>query len=192
MNQASLSSVALTTIENYRDAATVATRACQLGSQRLIKAFNKGIDDQVYSRTGEVAPNLTDALSSARDRMTRIVIEGIDQVASRAEKAMDLGYGGAAKQVSRAAEFVAAIDNPTLANGLQAVARFSLPTAKVALVVSSKVAEGAKAVSGAVSGKGFKSAGDAGIGKTVRRAKRQATAVSRQAAKTVRAKRKLA
>jgi hypothetical protein len=193
MNQASLSSVTLATIENYRNAANEATRAYQAGTQRLIDGLNKGINEQVYSRTSKVAPNLTDALSNVRGRMTEIVIKGIDEITSRTEKAVEVGSDGVAKQVNRAAEIVAGIDNVMLANGLQVAARLSLPGAKVALAVSGKVAEGAKALSGAAAGKGFKAAAEA----AVRSTKRKGAAVSRRAAKTVkktavRAKRKLA
>lgn len=178
MTQTTLRNVTLATIQNYRDAANEAARAYQVGSQRLIDGLNKSIDDNIYSRTSKVVPNLTDAMSQVRGRVTRVVFKGIDQVTQRTEKAVDFGSDGAAKQVIKAAEFVAGIDNAMIANGLQTAARLSLPTAKVGLAVSSKVAEGAKALSGAAAGKGFRPVAEA----KVRSAKRQGTAVSRRAA----------
>lgn len=182
MTQASLSRVALATIENYRNAAHQAARAYQVGTQRLIRGLNKGIDDQVYSRTSKVAPQLTDALSKVRGRMTRIVVQGIDQVTSRTEQAVGFGSDGAAKQVTRAAQFVAQIDNALLANGLQAAARLSLPSAKVALAVSSKLADGAKVLAGVAAGHGFGAAAQS----AARRTRRQGAAASRRTAKAVR------
>lgn len=182
MSQASLSRVALATIENYRNAANEAARAYQVGSQRLIRGLNKGIDEQVYSRTGKVAPQLTDALSKVRGRMTRIVFQGIDQVTSRTEQAVGFGSDGAARQVTRAAQFVARIDNALLANGLQTAARLTLPGAKVALAVSSKLADGAKALAGVAAGQGF----GAAVQAAARRPRRQGAATTRRAAKAVR------
>ncbi|MBI3369915.1 MAG: hypothetical protein HY021_16115 [Burkholderiales bacterium] len=197
MNQNSLRSVTLATIENYRHAANAATHAYQVGSQRLIGGLNQRIDAQVAPRINQVAPQLADALSQVRGRVTQIVSQGIDQVTSRTEKALGLGYDRAALQVGKAADYVAAIDNSVIANGLQAAARLSLPTAKVALAVSSKVAEGAQALSTAAVGKGVKPAAEAAAGKVVRRAKRTVRSVSAKSQKTVkkavvRAKRKLA
>ena len=181
MTQASLLKITLATIENYRHATHDAMHAYQVGSLRLIDGLNKGIDEQVYSRTSKVAPQLTEALSTVRGRVTQIVVKGIDQVTSRTESAVGLGYDGAAKQVVRAADFAAGIDNALLSNGLQTAARWSLPTARAALVVSSKVSEGAKALSGAAAGQGFQP-----VAQKARRAQRQTTAASRRVGKAVR------
>lgn len=197
MNQNSLRSVTLATIENYRHAANAATRAYQVGSQRLIGGLNQRIDAQVAPRIGQVAPQLAQALSQVRGRVTQIVTQGIDEAASRTEKAVGLGYDRAALQVGKAADYVATIDNSVIASGLQVAARLSLPTAKVALAVSGKVAEGAQALSTAAVGKGVKPAAEAAAGKVVRRAKRAVRGASTASQKTVkkavvRAKRKLA
>ena len=181
MTQDSLLKITLATIENYRHAAHDAMHAYQVGSLRFIDGLNKGIDEQVYSRTSKVAPQLTQALSKVRGRVTQIVVKGIDQVASRTESAVGLGYDGAAKQVVRAADFAAGIDNAQVSNGLQAAARWALPTARVALAASSKVSEGAKALSGAAAGQGLQAAAQ-----KARRAQRKTAAVSGRVAKAVR------
>ena len=197
MNHSTLSSVTLATIENYRHAANEAARAYQLGSQRLVSALNNGIEERLYSRTSKFAPKVTSTLSTLRARTQKIVVSGIDEVTARTGKAVDMGCDGAAKQVSKAADFIAGIDNTTVANSLQTVARLSLPTAKLGLTVSGKLAQGAKALSTAAAGKGQGAAVQAEAPKVVRRAKRQTVAstkaVSRSVNKTVvRAKRKLA
>jgi hypothetical protein len=183
MQQESLSRITLATIENYRKAANDAAHAYQTGSRRFIDGLNKSLDDRVYSQTSKVAPNLTEALIKVRGRMTQIAIKGIDEVTSRTERAVGMGSDGAATQVAKAARFVTGIDNTMLANGLQVAARIGLPPAKIALAVSSKVAEGAKALSGAAGVKRVGRATGTVAGKTASRGKRHAGA---------RAKRKLA
>ena len=180
MNQATLSSVTLATIENYRSAANEAARAYQLGSQRLINALNSGINEQIYSRTSKVAPQFTESANKVRGRVTQIVLDGIDQITTRTEKAVEVGSDGAAHQVNKVAKLVAGIDNTTVANGLHTVARLSLPGAKVAFAVSGKVADGAKALATAAAGKGVKPVVKAAkataakaVRKTVRSAKRK-------------------
>ena len=179
MNHTTLSSVTLATIENYRSAANEAARAYQLGSQRLIHALNSGINEQIYSRTSKVAPQFTESANKVRGRVTQIVLDGIDQITTRTEKAVEVGSDGAAQQVNKVAKLVAGIDNTTVANGLHTVARLSLPGAKVALTVSGKVADGAKALATAAAGKGVKpvvkaaKATKAAVRKTVRNAKRK-------------------
>ena len=177
MNHTTLSSVTLATIENYRSAANEAARAYQLGSQRLINALNSGINEQIYSRTSKVAPQFTESANKVRGRVTQIVLDGIDQITTRTEKAVEVGSDGAAQQVNKVAKLVAGIDNTTVANGLHTVARLSLPGAKVALTVSGKVADGAKALASAAAGKGAK---------PVVKAAKAANAAKATAAKTAR------
>jgi hypothetical protein len=191
MSQQSLSSVALATIENYRNAANQAARAYYAGSKRLIGALNNGLEKNVDSRTSKLAPQFTSTMQQVRDRVTEIAFKGIDAVSLRAEKAVDLGSDGAAKQVTKLAEFAAGIENTMVANSLQTTARLSLPSAKLALAVSGKVAEAADALAHAAGSK------KAPVAATVKRQARRAaqgarTAAAKSKKAVVRAKRKLA
>ena len=47
MNNQTLNSVTLATIENYRHAANQAARAYQLGTQRLISALNGSLEKNI-------------------------------------------------------------------------------------------------------------------------------------------------
>jgi hypothetical protein len=181
-----LSTVTLDTIENYRNAATLAVDAYRAGSHRLIDAVNGSLENKVYSRTAKVAPNLTSALSQVRGSLSDIIVKGIDGVSSNTEKAIAVSSNAAAERVSQVADFAAGIDNRLLANGIEAAVRLSLPGAQAARAVSAKLAEGANALSRVAVGTPAKAAR---VVKTAKkkavRAKRAVVAKTVKAAKTV-------
>lgn len=139
----SISSLTLASLANYRSAATQAVGAYRLGGHRLVGAVNAAIDTTVTPQAAKFAPRAADRLHTLRGNVSQIVVKGIDQVAERTERAIEVGADSAAAQVTKVANMAGRIDNPMVANGLQTAARFSLPGAKLALVVSSKVAQGA-------------------------------------------------
>ena len=126
MTVQTLSSVTLETIENYRQAATLAVDAYRAGSLRLIGAVNGGIDS-VYSRTGKVAPQLTKTVAQLRGDLSDIIVKGVGEVASRTDKVIEASSETAVVGVTKVAKFSARIDNPIVANGLEAAVRLSLP-----------------------------------------------------------------
>jgi hypothetical protein len=170
MTAQSLRRVTLKTLENYHVAAAQAVAAYRSGGHRLIGAVNGALKHSVYPRTAKLAPRATDRMDEVRGSFSQIVVKGIDQVAEGTQKAIEFGSTAAAAQVTRLAQFAAGVDNPTVAQGLQAAARLTMPGAKVALVVSVKVAEGAHALADA-----------AGV-RPVRKAVRQAAAGARRQA----------
>ncbi len=153
MNTPTFSHVTLQSLENYRTAASQAVVAYRVGSHRLVNAVNGALKNSVYPRTAKLAPRATDRMDEVRGNVTQIVVKGIDQVADQAEKAIEISSTAAATQFTKAADFAAGIDNPMVANGLQVAARVSLPGAKLALVMSSRVADGAQALAGAAGGR---------------------------------------
>ena len=146
MTTQTLNHVTLETLKNYQAAATQAVVAYRLGGHRLVGAVNGALANSVYPRTAKVAPRVTVRMDEVRGNVSDVALKGIDQVAERAEKAIELSSTTAAAQWTKAAAFVSGIDNEIVANGLQTAARLMLPGAKVALAVSSKVAEGADAL----------------------------------------------
>jgi hypothetical protein len=177
MTTQTLSRVTLATLENYRTAATQAVVAYRSGGHRVVGVVNGALQKSLYPRTAKLAPRATDRMDEVRGNVSDIFEKGIDEVAERTEKAIELGSTTAAAQVTKLAKFAAGIDNEVVANGLQTAARLTMPGAKVALVVSSKVAEGAKALAEA--------AGARPLRRAVRTAaagvKRRAAPVARQA-----------
>ena len=149
MTAQTLSRVTLESLENYRTAATQAVLAYRLGGRRLVGVVNGALKNSVYPRTAKLAPRATDRMNEVRGNVSEIVVKGIDQIAERATQVIDLGSTSAAVQVTEAAKFAAGIGNEIVANGLRVAARLSMPGAKVALVVSSRVAEGAHALADA-------------------------------------------
>jgi len=189
MTVQTLSSVTLETIENYRNAAMFAVDAYRAGSLRLIDVVNSRIDN-VYSRTGKVAPQLTKSVAQFRGDVSDIIVKGVGQVASRTDKVIEASSEAAVVGVTKVAKFTAGIDNPMVVNGLEAAIRVSLPGAQVARTVSAKVAEGADALARAATGKtnGVRKAGvqakkaaTTAKRNVVRKAAATKTAVSRKA-----------
>lgn len=181
MTNQTLSRVTLASLENYRTAASQAVVAYRLGGRRLVGVVNGALKNSVYPRTAKLAPQATERMDEVRGNVSEVVVKGIDQVAERAEKAIAVGSRTAAAQVSKVARFAAGIDNEMLANGLQAAARLTLPGAKVALVVSSRVAEGASALAGAAGARPVRKA----VRKAATAAQRQTAPVARRAKATV-------
>ncbi|HRD94894.1 MAG TPA: hypothetical protein PLA97_00635 [Rubrivivax sp.] len=179
MRTQTLSHVTLQSIENYRTAAVETVAAYRVGSRRLVGVMNGALQNSVYPRTAMVAPRVTDRMDEVRGKVSDIVVKGIDQVAEGAEKAIELSSSTATSQLTKVAKFAAGIDNEIVANGLQAAARLTMPGAKVALLVSTRVAEGATALADA--------AGAHPVRKVARKAVRKAkTSTQRKAAPMVR------
>lgn len=179
MRTQTLSHVTLQSIENYRTAAVETVAAYRVGSRRLVGVMNGALQNSVYPRTAMVAPRVTDRMDEVRGKVSDIVVKGIDQVAEGAEKAIELSSSTATSQLTKVAKFAAGIDNEIVANGLQAAARLTMPGAKVALLVSTRVAEGATKLADA--------AGAHPVRKVARKAVRKAKAsTQRKAAPIVR------
>lgn len=183
MSQTTLSSVTLQTLENYRHAAARTVVAYRLGGKRLIDALNGALQNTVYPRTAKLAPRATERLNQVRGSVSEVIVKGVDQVAQRTEQAIEFGSAAATAQVSRLAGFAARIDNPRLARSVQSIARFSLGGAKVALVVSDKVAQGANALADSVGARPLRSLAR----KATVQAKRRAAPVVRKAQTTLKA-----
>jgi hypothetical protein len=193
MTTQSLSRITLQTLENYRAAATQGVVAYRLGGHRLVGAVNGALQDRIYPRTARIVPRATERMDEVRGSVSKFVVKGIDQVARNTEKAIEAGSHTAAAQVSRLAKLAAGIDNEVVANGLQSAARLTMPGAKVALVLSSKVAEGAAALADAAGGRRVRkvvrtaaSAGRRQAAPATRKAKTAVKAVARRAAKVAR------
>ncbi|MBE0550357.1 MAG: hypothetical protein IH627_22385, partial [Rubrivivax sp.] len=149
MSTHSLSGVTLQTLKNYRTAATQVVVAYRLGGRRLVDGVNGALQNRVYPRTAKMAPRATDRLDEVRGNVSDVVVKGIDIVAERTEQVIEFGSTTVAEQVKRVAAYTAGIENETVAQGLQAAARLTLPGAQVALAVSGKIAEGAHALADA-------------------------------------------
>jgi hypothetical protein len=156
MNTQSLSSVALETIENCRHAAELSVQTYRVGSRRLIGLVNDSLVKNVDSRTGLIAPKLTDKLAQVRGSLSDIIVKGVVNVSERTEQVIEFSSDSAAKGVTQVAEFAAGIENRVAANGIEAVVRLSMPGAEVARTLSAKVAEGAGKLSRVAAGKPVK------------------------------------
>ncbi len=166
-----LSHITLATLENYRNAAKQGVLAYRSGSRRLIGAVNGALEQRVYPRTAKLAPRATEFMNDLRSDVTQVVIQGVDQSAARAASAIEFGATTAGTQVHKLARFAAKVDSPVVANGLQTAARLTLPSAKVALAISGKLAAGAVALA------------DAAGARPVRSAARKAAAAPRRVVK---------
>jgi hypothetical protein len=166
-----LSHVTLETIENYRNAAAQGVLAYRSGGRRLIGALNGALQQRVYPRTAKLAPRATEFMNGVRGNVTQIVTKGLEQSAAGATTAIEFGANTAGTQLNKLAQFASKVDNTAVANGLQTVARLTMPGAKVALAISGKVAAGATALA------------DVAGARPVRRAARQAAAAPHRVVK---------
>lgn len=198
MRTQTLSHVTQQSIENYRKAAVQTVTAYRLGGHRLVGAMNGALQNGLYPRTALLAPRATDRMDEVRGKVSDIVVKGIDQVAEGAEKAIELSSSTASSQLNKVAQFAAGIDNDMVANGLQTAARLSMPGAKVALLVSTRVAEGATLLADAAGARPVRKAARKAVRKakagtprkaapTVRKAKATAKVATRRVAKVVKA-----
>jgi hypothetical protein len=198
MRTQTLSHVTQQSIENYRKAAVQTVTAYRLGGHRLVGAMNGALQNGLYPRTALLAPRATDRMDEVRGKVSDIVVKGIDQVAEGAEKAIELSSSTASSQLNKVAQFAAGIDNDMVANGLQTAARLSMPGAKVALLVSTRVAEGATLLADAAGARPVRKAARKAVHKakagtprkaapTVRKAKATAKVATRRVAKVVKA-----
>ncbi|MBK1614043.1 hypothetical protein CKO44_11250 [Rubrivivax gelatinosus] len=144
MSTHDLASVTLKTIENYRSAAEKTVAAYRFGGHRLVGLVDGMIEKRFYARTARFAPRTTDRMNAVRGSVTGSVEKGIDEVADRAAKLVDLGGDTAAAQIGKMVDLAAGVDNTLLANGLHTAAKLTLPGAKMALKVSSTVVRGAE------------------------------------------------
>jgi hypothetical protein len=182
-----LSHVTLETLENYRTAAARSVVACRSGGRRLIGAVNGALEQRVYPRTAKLAPRVTEFMNGVRGNVTQIVIKGLDQTTARAETAIEFGAKAAGTQVNKLARFAAKVDSPVVADGLQTVARLTMPGAKVALAISGKVAAGAIALADAAGARPVRSAARKAVAAPRRVAKRAAQAAKAPLAQARRA-----
>lgn len=198
MRTQTLSHVTQQSIENYRKAAVQTVTAYRLGGHRLVGAMNGALQNGLYPRTALLAPRATDRMDEVRGKVSDIVVKGIDQVAEGAEKAIELSSSTASSQLNKVAQFAAGIDNDMVASGLQTAARLSMPGAKVALLVSTRVAEGATMLADAAGARPVRKAARKVVRKakaatprkaapTVRKAKATVKAATRRVAKVVKA-----
>lgn len=143
MTQASLSTVTLKTVANYRHAAEHAVVAYRRGGHRLIAAAQQGVDLAAKRGAEPYVPGLAAALRNAGHNVGSFAVKGVDAVSAGTERAIEVSANGVTAQVKRVAKLADGVDNRIVARSLQAAARISLPGAQVALTLSERVAASA-------------------------------------------------
>ena len=143
MTQASLSTVTLKTVANYRHAAEHAVGAYRSGGHRLIAAAQHGVDLAAKRGAEPYVPGLAAALRNAGHNVGGYAVKGVDAVSAGTERVIEVSANGVSAQVKRVAKLAGGVDNRVVARSLQAAARISLPGAQVALTLSERVAAGA-------------------------------------------------
>ncbi len=180
MNQTKLHSVTLQTVANYRQAAEHVVGAYRVGGHRLLAVISQRLDQAAHLGAGRIAPRLAAALRRANSNVNGYAGKGLEMVSKGTERAIEVSSAGITAQFSRVAKLAADLDNSLVANGLDAVARISLPGAQLALTLSEKIANGADKLETVTAGKRSVRAKAASGRKSVKRA---ATSVRKPAAK---------
>jgi len=188
MTTQNLSRVTQQTIENYRAAAHQGIVAYRLGGHRLVRVVNGALEERVHPRTASIAPRAAERMKQVRGRVSTFIENGIDQIARSTEKVVELSSSTATAQVGKLARFAGGIENEVVANGLNTAAQLTLPGAKVALALSSKLAEGANKLADAAGARPVRKAARttaAGAKRRAAPAARKAKAAAKTAAKRV-------
>lgn len=180
MNQTKLHSVTLQTVANYRQAAEHVVGAYRVGGHRLLAVISQRLDQAAHLGAGRIAPRLAAALRRANSNVNGYAGKGLEMVSKGTERVIEVSSAGITAQFSRVAKLAADLDNSLVANGLDAVARISLPGAQLALTLSEKIANGADKLETVTAGKRSVRAKAASGRKSVKRA---ATSVRKPAAK---------
>lgn len=181
MTQATLRTVTLETVANYRQVAEHAIHAYRAGGHRLLAAMGRGVDRAASRGVERLAPRLADAFRRTSDKVTVVAAKGIDTVSVQTGRVLEFGSAGVVARVGRVADLVEGIESRYIVSGLQAAARFSLTGAQAARALSEKLMVGADKLSGAIGGSVATRANA-----TAGSAKRRATAQGRAAAKSAR------
>lgn len=180
MTQASLRTVTLETVDNYRQVAEHAVNAYRASGHRLLSMMSRSVDRAATRGAERIAPSWAAALRKTSSKVTSVAAKGIDSVSARTERVIEIGTAGVSARVSRMATLVEGIENRYIATGLQAAALVSLTGAQAALTLSERLVAGADKLSSAIEGSAVSRA------KTVaRRGKRAVAARGRGVTRSV-------
>lgn len=177
MSTQTLSRITMETMANYRAAATQVVAASAAGSRGLVRVVDSTVRNQVVPKAAKLAPQAGERIETVRADVNRLVEQGIEQLAARAELTIARSSDLATAQVSKWTDLAADVGNAYVVQGLDTAARLTLPAAQLALAVSGKVAQGATQLADV--------AGAHPVAKPVRRAARKAATVVKKAAAPV-------
>jgi hypothetical protein len=152
MTQASLRTVTLETVDNYRQVAEHAVNAYRASGHRLLSMMSRSVDRAATRGAERIAPSWAAALRKTSNKVTSVAAKGIDSVSARTERVIEIGTAGVSARVSRMANLVEGIENRYIATGLQAAALVSLTGAQAALTLSERLVAGADKLSSAIEG----------------------------------------
>lgn len=181
MTQATLRTLTLKTVANYRQVAGHAVAAYRASGQRLLAMMGRNVDRAATHGAERVAPRLAAAVRRTSDKVTGFASRRIDAASARTQRIIELGSDGVAAQVSRVADLVDGIENRYVVTGLQTAARLSLAGAQAALSLSENLVVGADKLASAAGGRPTEHAQAA-----VKRAQRALAPRGRAAAKAMR------
>jgi hypothetical protein len=152
MTQPRLETLTLQTLASSAEAAGHALHAARAGSRRLLDVIDQRVTtvaaDRLEPHARRVAGHVRDYGSLARDR----AVQGVDTLGDLADAGLKRGAKGAAAQVKRMAKAVFQVQNPVLSKSLSTAARVSMPGARLAQVISERVAATTAAWPEAVAG----------------------------------------
>jgi hypothetical protein len=152
MTQATLRTVTLETVDNYRQVAEHAVNAYRASGHRLLSMMSRSVDRAATRGAERIAPSWAAALRKTSSKVTSVAAKGIDSVSARTERVIEIGTAGVSARVSRMATLVEGIENRYIATGLQAAALVSLTGAQAALTLSERLVAGADKLSSAIEG----------------------------------------
>jgi hypothetical protein len=147
MTTQTLSAVAINVLGNYNAAGRDLAQAYRSGAERLIGTIGTRYAEFVENRTSRLAnEQLKSDLISAQQLLAGFVLKGMHAGTDRAVGAIDTLAVRAAEGINNIAKTAERVESALNINALQTVRTLNMPAADIALQVSEKVAQGAKAV----------------------------------------------
>jgi hypothetical protein len=195
---ATLSSIALDVVGEYRQTGKHLVRAYRGGSQRLVRGLHERGADLVgrkpVSLLGETAQT---RLAGAQDKVAELVLRGVDGASERADKVIDGLADGAAAGIRRIGPATDRFEQSVDASGLKMVGALNRQAAIATLELAGRLShlsqrlsdrlaggkvatakKAARTARKAVAKKVAKAAKAPAVQKTVRRARRVAAAAT--------------
>ena len=123
-------------------------RAYRAGSHRALAGFGKGIGTVLEGTGQSLTPAQRTKLLHVGQRFAEFADESVNRMSEGAQKAIDALYKGASGVVEQLEARMGEVDNPYASRYVEFATNLTLPTAKLARVVSGKIAEGTEKASG--------------------------------------------
>jgi hypothetical protein len=150
MASESVSSVVLDILENNRKTGKSVVESYRKGGIRLTHRIESGWVKVIDKGASKLDKKLRAKLVEGGHKVTDFWSKRVVAVSDTAEKALDMAYDGAAKAFETVKSKVEGVDNKYANQYLAYIGKAALPSAKIALDLSARLADGADMLYGRI------------------------------------------